>query len=149
MKDVYEIPILAIVKDEGIAYQYYPTTQAALKALVTLISTKITIAMAFKIPVLDFENDRQLALALKAGFFKSNKSRPSYKPTRPKKQKVPDIRIDMLKSLPGVGDLTAKKILNDCINIEEFCKLSEKELQLYRGISSIRAKKIKQVLSGE
>ena len=57
-------------------------------------------------------------------------------------------RTKMLSDLPGIGVVTARKIVEEVEDIMGLCLLSEQELASIDGVSSIQAKELFKFLHG-
>ena len=63
-------------------------------------------------------------------------------------QEVVEKRINILAELPGIGPITAKKIMESAGDIMGLCHLSERQLTSIEGVSSIQAKDLFRFLHG-
>ena len=68
----------------------------------------------------------------------------------PKKwdQEVVTKRINILAELPGIGPITASKIMDEAGDIMGLCHLSERQLTSIEGVSSIQARDLFRFLHG-
>jgi len=146
LKEVYENPILCIT-----GRYPFPSSVKLLAIVKALMAAKFTVIKSFGIPILEFENDYHFVIGLVQAYFKSSNKRPTFRPidSKHRSASIEEIRYDIITRLPGVGQKLGTKILDECGNIEILCTKTEVELKAYKGISSNRAKKIKEILSGE
>jgi len=144
LKEVYEVPILVITGKEP-----FPTGRSMLNKLKGAWGAKWAIATKLKIPILEYNNDNQFIVALVQGYLKSTSKTLSYKPLPPKKHTIPEIQIDMLSRIPGIGIKTAKLLLEEYGNIEAIGNVPIKELSKFKTISEKKAKLLTMVIKGE
>jgi len=124
IKKVYDIPILCVV-----GLMPYKNTKIKYAKIIGAIASTV---FAWKIPVMMFLNDHQFVEGMRVMYNQCTNKRPSFKPLPPKHYSIREIREEMLCCLPGVGRITAKRILKDNPSPMDWVKLDKKKLQKYR-----------------
>ena len=64
------------------------------------------------------------------------------------KDEVLEKRVKLIAELPGIGSVTAKRIMAVAKDIMGLCALSERQLTQIEGVSSIQAKDLFKFLHG-
>ena len=135
--EAYSSPIIAIVGSEF--------SRLDPKAVRGALSS---LAVDFRIPSFTFSSEEELAeflFALAAREQAANRGPPRIQTSRKEISKE-DMQRLVVESLPSVGPIHAKALLEKFGSVKAVFSASEKELMGVEGIGEMRAKKIRQLI---
>ncbi|NUN11179.1 hypothetical protein HUU53_00860 [Candidatus Micrarchaeota archaeon] len=138
MSAAYQAPIIAVIGSE-----YYRVQEKAVRgAMISLI-------IDYKIPILFFDSEEDLAEFLYATAFKEQfQEKREIKLQFSKKTELLSEQQQLIvESIPMIGPKNAKALLKHFGSVEKIFTASEKELQDCEGIGPLRAKEIKKVFT--
>ncbi|MFA6048527.1 MAG: ERCC4 domain-containing protein [Candidatus Micrarchaeia archaeon] len=140
LNDSYAAPIIAIIGHEILRVN----PKAARGALLSL-------ATDYKIPVFIFETESELGEFIYAAAFREQFGEKREPKINLEKRSLPlhEEQQFIVESLPQVGPVQAKKLLEEFGSVRGVFNASEKDLMRTGGIGEIRAKKIREMVEAE
>ena len=143
LKEHYQKPLLVVQGEEDI----FSIRNVHYKAILGMLST---IALNYRIPILQTKNPRETVLLFQTIVEKCQKEGANYySPHSRKGNSLKETQEYFISALPNVGMSLAKKLLNDFKSVKNIANASEAELQRIDLLGKKKARQIRDVFDLE